>query len=153
MIKKIFCLLTSLFLFCGIVSAEQYTRVHAKHILVKTAAEAQQIKHEIDNGGSFEYYARVYSLCPSGRQGGDLGYFSKGDMDENFEKAVFSLENKEIYPKVVETSYGYHIIKKTGEKYVDFDDEKDSLMETLSNNKQNTLLQDALEKYNVKINI
>ena len=43
--------------------------------------------------------------------------------------------------------------KKTGEKYVDFDDEKDSLMETLSNNKQNTLLQDALEKYNVKINI
>ena len=64
-----------------------------------------------------------------------------------------ALENKEIYPKVVETSYGYHIIKKTGEKYVDFDDEKDSLMETLSNNKQNTLLQDALEKYNVKINI
>ena len=66
---------------------------------------------------------------------------------------TYALENKEIYPKVVETSYGYHIIKKTGEKYVDFDEEKDSLMETLSNNKQNTLLQDALEKYNVKINI
>ena len=44
-------------------------------------------------------------------------------MDENFESSL-SLENVEIYPKVVETSYGYHIIKNR-EKYVDFDDEKD----------------------------
>ena len=110
MIKKIFCLLTILFLFCGIVSAEQYTRVHAKHILVKTAAEAQQIKHEIDNGGSFEYYARVYSLCPSGRQGGDLGYFGKGQMVPEFERAAFDTPVGQV-SKPVYTQFGWHLIK------------------------------------------
>lgn len=76
MIKNICKLLIMVFLLTGIVSAEEYTTVHAEHILVKTAAEAQQIKKDIDNGGSFEYYARAYSLCPSGRNGGDLGYFA-----------------------------------------------------------------------------
>ena len=74
-------------------------------------------------------------------------------MDEAFEKAAFSLKVGEIYPEVVETSYGYHIIKKTGEKYSDFDDVKDTLIETLSNDKQSNLLQDAIEKYNVEVNM
>ena len=149
---------------------DDFFEIRASHILISTYDQdgnelsdeqkeekkdlAEKILKRAENGESFDDLALEYSDDEyTARSGGDLGYFSKGDMDENFEKAVFSLENKEIYPKVVETSYGYHIIKKTGEKYVDFDDEKDSLMETLSNNKQNTLLQDALEKYNVKINI
>ncbi len=149
---------------------DDFFEIRASHILISTYDQdgnelsdeqkeekkdlAEKILKRAENGESFDDLALEYSDDEyTARSGGDLGYFSKGDMDENFEKAVFSLENKEIYPKVVETSYGYHIIKKTGEKYVDFDEEKDSLIKTLSNNKQNTLLQDALEKYNVKINI
>lgn len=88
MIKNICKLFIMVFLLTGVVSAEEYTQVHAEHILVKTAAEAQQIKKDIDNGGDFEYYARTYSLCPSGQNGGDLGYFGRGQMVKEFEKAA-----------------------------------------------------------------
>ena len=81
MLKSISKLLTILFLLMGIAQAkEEYSEVHAEHILVKTAYEAQQIKKAIDEGGSFEYYAKAYSMCPSGQRGGDLGYFGKGQM-------------------------------------------------------------------------
>ena len=76
--KNICKILASIILLTGIACAEDFTQVHAEHILVKTAAEALQIKKDIDNGGNFEYYARVYSLCPSGQNNGDLGYFGKG---------------------------------------------------------------------------
>ena len=73
MIKNICKLLTVLFLLTGTVrAAEEYTQVRAEHILVKTAHEAQEIKKAIDEGGNFEYYAKVYSMCPSGQRGGDL---------------------------------------------------------------------------------
>ncbi len=58
----------------------QYTQVAAQHILVRNAADAVKIKKEIENGGSFEYYAQKYSLCPSGKNGGNLGYVGRGQM-------------------------------------------------------------------------
>ena len=63
---------------------EEATQVRASHILVKTRAEAIQLKKDIDNGGDFASYARVYSLCPSGQNGGDLGYFRRGQMVKEF---------------------------------------------------------------------
>ena len=62
MIKNVCKLLIMMFLLTGIVSAGEYSQVHAEHILVKTAAQAQQIKKDIDNGGDFEYYARYTSV-------------------------------------------------------------------------------------------
>lgn len=91
-------------------AAEQFTQVRAEHILVKTAAEAQQIKKSIDEGGSFEYYAQNYSLCPSGRNGGDLGYFGHGQMVPEFERAAFRTPVGEV-SKPVYTQFGWHIIK------------------------------------------
>lgn len=149
---------------------EDFFEVRASHILISNYDEdgkelsdekkkenkelAEKILKRAQSGESFDNLALEYSDDEAtASNGGDLGYFSEGQMDENFEKAAFSLENNEIYSKVVETSYGYHIIKKTGQKYSDFEDEKDSLIEALTSNKQNTLLQDALEKYNVKINM
>lgn len=110
MIKNLCKLLVLVFLLTGVVSAEEYTRVHAEHILVKTAAEAQQIKQEIDNGGSFEAYAKSYSLCPSGRNGGDLGYFGKGQMVREFEKAAFATPVGQVSNPVY-TQFGWHLIK------------------------------------------
>ena len=95
------------------VSAPQ--QVAASHILVKTAAEAMQIKKDIDNGGSFEYYARLYSLCPSGQNGGALGYFGHGQMVPEFERKAFSLDVGEV-SEPVRTQFGWHLIKVTDKK-------------------------------------
>lgn len=110
MIKNICKLLVMVFMLSGIVSAQEYSRVHAEHILVKTAAEAQKIKKEIDNGGDFESYARIYSLCPSGRNGGDLGYFGHGQMVKEFELAAFRTPVGEVSNPVY-TQFGWHLIK------------------------------------------
>lgn len=148
---------------------EDFFQIKASHILISNYDEsgkelsddkkkenkqlAEKLLKRALNGENFDDLAIEYSNDSNASSGGDLGYFSKGQMDENFEEAAFSLKTNEIYPKVVETNYGYHIIKKTGEKYSDFDDVKESLIETLSNDKQSTLLEDALEKYDVKINM
>lgn len=115
MIKNICKLLVMVFMLTGIVSAEEFSQVRAEHILVKTAAEAQQIKKEIDNGGNFEYYAKTYSLCPSGRNGGDLGYFGRGQMVKEFERAAFNTPAGEVSNPVY-TQFGWHLIKVLDKK-------------------------------------
>lgn len=115
MIKNLCKLFVFIMLLSGVVSAEEYQSVHAEHILVKTAAEAQQIKKAIDEGGDFEYYARAYSICPSGQNGGDLGYFSRGQMVQPFEDAAFELPVGEVSDPVG-TEFGWHLIKVTDKK-------------------------------------
>ena len=88
---------------------ERFTQVRASHILVKTAPEALQIKKGIDEGGSFEYYAQNYSMCPSGKNGGDLGYFGRGQMVKPFEDAAFSMEIGEV-SEPIETQFGWHLL-------------------------------------------
>ena len=70
------------------------------------------IKENIKNGDDFDMLARQYSDCPSGQYGGDLGYFSRGMMVEEFERAAFSLSMNEV-SDIVQTSFGYHIIQLT----------------------------------------
>ena len=91
-------------------SEPKYTQVAAQHILVRNAADAVKIKKEIDNGGSFEYYAKKYSICPSGKNGGYLGYFEKGQMVPEFEKKAFSMNVGEVSAPIM-TNFGWHIIK------------------------------------------
>lgn len=89
---------------------QQVEKVAAAHILVRDAATAVMIKKELDKGGSFEYYAKKYSLCPSGQKGGYLGYFERGQMVPEFEHKAFSMEIGEISTPV-RTNFGWHIIK------------------------------------------
>ena len=110
MIKNICKLFIMVFMLTGVVSAEEFTQVRAEHILVKTAVEAQKIKKEIDNGGDFEYYARVYSMCPSGRNGGDLGYFGRGQMVPEFERAAFNTPVGAVTNPIY-SQFGWHLIK------------------------------------------
>lgn len=91
------------------------TQVAAEHILVKTAAEAVKIKKEIDEGGNFEYYAMKYSLCPSSKNGGYLGYFGKGQMVPEFERKAFSMNVGEVSAPV-RTDFGWHLIKVVDKK-------------------------------------
>jgi len=85
--------------------------VHARHILVATEEEAKQVKADLDSGKPFEVEAMAKTTDPSGKQtGGDLGFFSKGQMVPEFETAAFSLPVGAI-SEPVQSQFGWHIIK------------------------------------------
>lgn len=86
--------------------------IKASHILVKTEEEAKKIFEDLKGGGDFAKIAKEKSECPSKAQGGDLGYFGKGMMVPEFEKAAFALKAGEV-SKPVQTQFGWHVIKRT----------------------------------------
>ena len=86
--------------------------IKASHILVKTKEEAEKIIKDLEGGGDFAKIAKEKSECPSKQNGGDLGYFGKGMMVPEFEKAAFALKVGEI-SKPVQTQFGWHVIKRT----------------------------------------
>lgn len=86
--------------------------VKASHILVETEQEAINLKEEILSGKPFEDVAAEHSLCPSGARGGDLGFFGRGQMVSEFEKAAFSLKVGELSDPV-RTNFGWHLILVT----------------------------------------
>lgn len=96
-------------------ATESYTSVKASHILVDTKAEADSIKSKIDNGASFEAMAKKYSKCPSGQDGGNLGYFERGQMVKEFEDAAFDLPVGKVSTPV-RTQFGWHLIKVCDKK-------------------------------------
>lgn len=113
--------------------------VRAKHILVDTEEKAKEIKAAIDGGLSFEDAAKENSSCPSGAQGGDLGFFTRGRMVPEFEEAAFTLAVGEV-SEPVKTQFGYHLIKveeKTPESIKGFEEVKDQLKINLLGQKQN----------------
>ena len=70
----------------------------------------ENIQDELNKGADFETLAQTYSDCPSAAQGGDLGYFSRGQMVPEFEEAAFALEIGEVSEPVL-TEFGYHLIR------------------------------------------
>ncbi len=86
------------------------TKVHAVHILVKTEQEAMGISYDISHGKDFAELAKAKSLCPSGKEGGDLGWFGRNQMVKEFEVAAFALKPGEL-SKPVKTQFGWHLIK------------------------------------------
>lgn len=90
-------------------------QARASHILVKTEDEAHKILKRINDGEDFTAVAKRFSSCPSRKNGGDLGWFGKGQMVPEFEKVAFENEvGKVVGP--IKTQFGYHIIKVTGRK-------------------------------------
>ncbi|WP_310621815.1 peptidylprolyl isomerase [Flexibacterium corallicola] len=85
--------------------------VSARHILVDSEEEANGIIAQLDKGANFEELAKEKSTGPSGPNGGSLGYFGKGQMVPEFEKAAFGLKPGSYTKEPVKTQFGYHIIK------------------------------------------
>ena len=84
----------------------------ARHILVDTKEEAEEIKKQIENGADFAEMAKKYSKCPSGQKGGDLGEFSPGQMVKEFDEVVFTEEIGKVHGPV-QTQFGFHLIEIT----------------------------------------
>jgi len=107
--KKLLSTVFIIAIFGGVSYAKDYSTVCANHILVPTEMDAIKIKSQINNFEDFKYYAKMYSTCPSGQKGGDLGCFGKGMMVKPFEEAAFNGEIGEVSDPV-KTQFGYHLI-------------------------------------------
>jgi peptidyl-prolyl cis-trans isomerase C len=102
-------------------------QVQARHILIKSGPKddkaqqdkalekIKQVQKEVKAGGDFAALAKKYSEGPSGKNGGDLGYFGRGQMVKPFEDAAFGLEPGQT-SDIVKTQFGYHLITVTGKK-------------------------------------
>lgn len=127
----------------------------------KAKKEAERIIKKLDEGEDFAKLAEEYSDDEAtAKNGGDLDYFNTDDMDENFMDAVKKLDNDEYTKEPVKTQYGYHIILKVDQKEKPkLKEVKDSIKETLANNKLNNnstlhyeTLMDIREENNIKWN-
>ncbi|MBU3941885.1 MAG: peptidylprolyl isomerase [Nanoarchaeota archaeon] len=130
-------------------------QIRARHILVNSSSEAEKILKELKEGADFIELAKEKSTCPSASQGGDLGYFARSQMIKEFEDAAFALNVGEISP-VVETQFGYHIIKlldKKPETLINLEDAMQDIEEKLKLEKQNTSFIDYLNMLRDKSDI
>lgn len=110
----------------------------ARHILVKEEATAKELIGKLQKGEDFVELAKTHSTSPSGPNGGDLDYFSDGQMVPEFEKAVKALEIGAVSAEPVKTQFGWHIIKKEDERdrpKPEFDDVKEQIRQLVLRDK------------------
>jgi peptidyl-prolyl cis-trans isomerase C len=135
-------------------------RTQASHILIsadqkatpedkkKAKEKAEAIRKRVAKGEDFAAVAKAESNCPSAAKGGDLGYFGKGQMVPEFEKAAAALKLGEL-SDVVESPFGYHIIKVMDRKPADtvkFAEVKDKIEDYLKGQKAQKPMSDYVEK-------
>ena len=87
-------------------------KASARHILVKTREQCEDLKTQIEGGADFAEVAKEHSECPSKRDGGALGEFSPGMMVPEFDKVVFHEEVGLVHGPV-ETQFGFHLVEIT----------------------------------------
>jgi foldase protein PrsA len=132
-------------------------QVEASHILVEDESTATEVAEKLEAGGDFAKLAAEYSTDKANAEnGGELGFFAKGDMAEEFENTAFSMEVGTISDPV-KTDFGYHIIKVTDKneaKEAVFEDHKEEINEILFNEKiqseYTTWLEEKKKEYTIK---
>lgn len=127
--------------------------IRARHILVKTQAEADAIIKELAGGADFAKLAAEKSIGPSKTRGGDLDYFSKGQMVPPFEKAAFALSKGEFTKAAVKSPFGWHVIKledKRQSKPPSFAESRARLGQELSQEIAEQLVKDLTEKATIQ---
>jgi peptidyl-prolyl cis-trans isomerase C len=87
-------------------------KAKARHILVDSAAKCEDLKQQIADGADFAEIARKHSSCPSGKSGGDLGEFGRGQMVKEFDEVVFNGAVNVVHGPV-KTQFGYHLLEVT----------------------------------------
>jgi peptidyl-prolyl cis-trans isomerase C len=135
-----------------IAAMEPQQEVHAKHILVGSEAEAKEIAAELKSGKDFAELAKEKSK-DTNAQGGDLGFFTKGQMLKPFEDAAFALDVGEV-SEPVQTQFGWHIIKveeKRDQKMPGFDEVKEAIKTQLVQQKAQTVVTDLRNSAKIEI--
>ena len=128
---------------------KQPEKVRASHILIKADPDAEEaekkaarkklegIQKKVEAGEDFAELAKAHSEGPSSAKGGDLGYFGRGQMVKPFDDVVFAMETGDV-SDIVETRFGYHLIKETGKQpagTVPYEEVEDRLKEYLKEQK------------------
>jgi peptidyl-prolyl cis-trans isomerase C len=146
---------------------KQPEQVRAMHILAmvepqsteeqKAAArkKLKEVQKKLEQGEDFEALAKEYSEGPSGAKGGDLGYFSRGQMVPPFEEAVFALKSGAV-SDIVETRFGYHLIKVVDKKPVSmmsYEEIKDNLQQYMKQQKVQEQVKLYIEKLQKKAKV
>lgn len=148
-------------------NAENMEQVRASHILIKpdttdpntdpnqakanAQKKARDLLEQIKAGADFAELAKNNSDCPSAAKGGDLNFFTRGRMVPPFEKAAFTLKVGQV-SDLVETQFGYHIIKVTEHKDT-FEQFKDQIVETLTEKKRSDFAKDYIDSLKADANI
>ena len=129
-------------------------QVRVRQIVVKNRQEAEDLLKRIKRGEAFEDLAKKYSTSPEAEMGGDLGFFGRGDMPEEFD-VVFSLQAGQT-SEIVQSPYGYHIfqvVAKRGEKESNFDEVKDRIRKMITQEEEEKIFQGWLKKAKKKADI
>lgn len=127
--------------------------VHARHILVATEAEAKDVIAQLDKGAKFEVLAKAKSSDSSAKDGGDLGFFTKGDMVPEFADVAFKLKPGEYSKVPVKTQFGYHVIKveeRRASKAPTFEESKEQLTQEMGEKVTAALVMDLKAKAKVE---
>lgn len=131
-------------------------QVRASHILVKTKEEAQDVLDQLKNGSDFAKLAAEKSIDPGTKDvGGDLNYFERGAMTKPFSDAAFSLKKDEL-SGIVQTEFGFHIIKVTDHKQAvnpTFEDKKEEIRYMLVSQEVSSQSQAYLDELKSKAKI
>ncbi len=124
----------------------EFLSVKASHILLDTKEDAEKMLVRVKAGENFAELAKQNSKDPSAKENsGDLDYFRHGDMVEPFEKAAFALKPGEI-SEIVQTDFGFHIIKVEDSKLDKYEDVKEQLKGSMINDKKSGEYEKLLEE-------
>ncbi|MFK3961391.1 peptidylprolyl isomerase [Guptibacillus hwajinpoensis] len=130
-----------------------FTELEASHILVDDEDTAKEVQKKLEDGGDFAELAKEYSKDGSAENGGDLGVFKKGDMVAEFEEAAFALKEGEV-SDIVQSQFGYHIIKLKKKTVMPFEDAKEQVEEQymLQNAKDvPTVIDELIKESDIKV--
>ena len=142
-------------------------QIQASHILIKVAPEAdddqkkaaqkkiRDLQKKVRAGEDFAELAKSHSEGPSSARGGDLGYFGRGQMVKPFEDAAFALEKDEV-SEVVETRFGYHLIKLTDRRpagTIEYEEAKERIAQNIKKEKDGQVVRQHLEMLRAKAEI
>ena len=121
----------------------------------KAKAKTQDLLEQIRDGADLAELAKIHSVCPSAPNGGDLNFFPRGEATPAFDKVAFELEVGQI-SDVVETEYGFHIIKATDRKdpgVITFEQAREKIIEQLTDEKQSEFTDEYLKKLKAEAEI